>query len=53
MDGFEIYDVNGNKILSLLMLECGFDNFFFKVGSECVSGSEVLLKIREKRCVFG
>ena len=52
-DGFETHDVNGNKILSLLMLECGLDNFSFKAGSECASGSEVLPKIREKRRASG
>ena len=48
-EAFESHDVNGNKILSLLMLECGLDNVSFKAGSECASGSEVLPKIREKR----
>ena len=48
-EGFETHDVNHNKILSLLMLECGLDNVSFKAGSECASGSEVLPKIREKR----
>lgn len=48
-----MYSVECGKIFSLLMLECGFDNVLFKVGSECVSGSEVLLKIREKRWVVG
>lgn len=48
-EGFETHDVNCNKTLSLLMLECGLDNVSFKAGSECASGSEVLPKIREKR----
>ena len=52
-EGFETHDVNSNKILSLLMLECGLDNFSFKAGSECASGSEVLPKIREKRRASG
>ena len=52
-EGFETHDVNRNKILSLLMLECGLDNVSFKAGSECASGSEVLPKIREKRRASG
>lgn len=45
IEGFEIYFLNCGDNVNLLMLECGFDNVCFKVGSECVSGSEVLFKI--------
>lgn len=49
-EGFETHNVDRTQTLNLLMLECGLDNVSFKAGSECASGSEVLPKIRERRC---